>query len=941
MSQPFEASHSPPTTSSAPKGPWRPPASRALIAVVVCLCLGAVIVWWRAGRHADAERARAQGWVEGRVAILETSLSRAFSGAEAMAMLVRRANGRLADFQSLGNELLPSRPGLVSLELQPGGITTDVFPRAGNERAMGSNITRDPAVLTAFQSRQGAAVGPVTLVRGQAGIVVRWPVFLRDAKGKESFWGLVSGSVALSDMVSQAGLEELTAKGYDYTLYAVPPPPLKPVPIAHRGNPALTDGVQHSITVANLEFRLTMRPRGGWTRRSSVVLESAAVAVVAGLLALFLQGREQSDQLRARLSESAAHIARERELATHVAGQLQSVKAAGAAELLSAKQTEEGLRAKLLEAESRSAQVADQLKALRTAGATEVASARRAAEDLRAKLIAAESQSRLAQERGDSLQEELRAAKETQGTEMNAANETAAALRVTLRETAAQLQVSREQTARTAEELRLAQERDNHLQEELRAAKDAQGSELNSANEAAAALRVTLRETTAQLQLSREQTARAAEDLRLAQERGDRLQEDLRVAKETQAPDVNPAKEAAGLLRVTLRETAAQLQLSREQTARTAEELRLAQERGDRLQEDLRVTKETQASDLNAAKETAAALRATLRETAAQLQLSREQTARTAEELRIVRAKAEAAELAHAELSARLEARKPSPVADVTPPKLETPFGEAKADESFTPLAITDSGAIAPALKRQPEAMPVPAEGEAEPIAPREIEVTEAAAAQAEPVPPPPADDGEPLKERPAVELTDARAAIAEPPPAPAVDAGEPLEPREVEAGDAPVEPGAQPESEPPAVTKPERAARRKKTEDHAQLSLFGAESVEEEEAGEAAVPQPEVESKPRTTRKPAHAPPEEASKAAPVPALNRTVFKKTAGELYVLLAESDPGAKECLADYRRELRPGFAPEAFEAFEKHVHAQAFHEALELLVKAARRQGINL
>jgi len=80
--------------------------------------------------------------------------------------------------------------------------------------------------------------------------------------------------------------------------------------------------------------------------------------------------------------------------------------------------------------------------------------------------------------------------------------------------------------------------------------------------------------------------------------------------------------------------------------------------------------------------------------------------------------------------------------------------------------------------------------------------------------------------------------------------------------------------------------------------------------------------------------------KPVPAPPLNLLAFKKAANVLYVLLAEADPGAKDCLADNRKFLQAAFVPDAFSDFEKQIKSSQFEAALELLVKAARRHKIN-
>jgi hypothetical protein len=143
-------------------------------------------------------------------------------------------------------------------------------------------------------------------------------------------------------------------------------------------------------------------------------------------------------------------------------------------------------------------------------------------------------------------------------------------------------------------------------------------------------------------------------------------------------------------------------------------------------------------------------------------------------------------------------------------------------------------------------------------------------------------------------------------------------------------------EASPPPKT--EKPVRRKKARDDGQLSLFGGEPPDSKgEPSPATEPAPED----KPARKASHPPVAPKPRVALVPPLDPPVFRKAANVLSTLLAESDPGAKDCFADNRKALRPAFVPEAFVDFEKQIKAAAFHEALELLKKAARKHGVNV
>jgi hypothetical protein len=69
--------------------------------------------------------------------------------------------------------------------------------------------------------------------------------------------------------------------------------------------------------------------------------------------------------------------------------------------------------------------------------------------------------------------------------------------------------------------------------------------------------------------------------------------------------------------------------------------------------------------------------------------------------------------------------------------------------------------------------------------------------------------------------------------------------------------------------------------------------------------------------------------------------LRRAANELLPLLAERDPGAKDCLKANRTVLRSALPSETFEQLEQLVKTDAFELALEHLGKAVRKHGIHV
>jgi len=76
-------------------------------------------------------------------------------------------------------------------------------------------------------------------------------------------------------------------------------------------------------------------------------------------------------------------------------------------------------------------------------------------------------------------------------------------------------------------------------------------------------------------------------------------------------------------------------------------------------------------------------------------------------------------------------------------------------------------------------------------------------------------------------------------------------------------------------------------------------------------------------------------------PPVDPAQLRKAVNLIVPLLAERDPGAKDCLRDNRKTFRSAFMLEAYVDFEQLVKDGNSEGALEQLKKAARKHGISL
>ena len=163
--------------------------------------------------------------------------------------------------------MLPFYPGAAPLQLAPGGIVTYVVPLAGNEKAIGHNLVKDPLrdreAILARDSGKLTLAGPFNLVQGGFGAVGRLLVYLENGKDKPLFWGFTSVLLRFSLVLRGVRLEELTAQGLSYELSRIQSNSGQKQVISASGGD-LIDPVTQSFDLPNGVWALSIAPTKGW-----------------------------------------------------------------------------------------------------------------------------------------------------------------------------------------------------------------------------------------------------------------------------------------------------------------------------------------------------------------------------------------------------------------------------------------------------------------------------------------------------------------------------------------------------------------------------------------------------------------------------------------------------------------------------------------------------
>jgi PAS domain S-box-containing protein len=158
----------------------------------------------RAATHDDLGKLRAalQGRIDG-----DIQLMRGFAG-----VVAYQPDMDFAHFGRLGAELIRGRSEIRSIAAAPDLRISMVHPVEGNAAAIGLDYRNAPAQRPSVELARdlGTTVvaGPVDLVQGGRGFVIRTPVFVGEEADGRSFWGLVATVLYEDGLYQVAGLLE-------------------------------------------------------------------------------------------------------------------------------------------------------------------------------------------------------------------------------------------------------------------------------------------------------------------------------------------------------------------------------------------------------------------------------------------------------------------------------------------------------------------------------------------------------------------------------------------------------------------------------------------------------------------------------------------------------------------------------------------------------------
>lgn len=249
-----------------------------------------------------------RGLVEGQAASLSAKIagdltSKAIMLRGLVALINRDPNMTQEQYAADAAELVYDDPGIKNIAAAPNLVVRYVYPESPNHSVLGFDYRTSPEqypdVRRARDTGKTVIAGPINLIQGGTGFVIRTPVVRKDSQtGNRIFWGIVSAVVDSNSLFRAAGLTD----------------PALPITVSLRhnepgglggnvifGSPSTFEDhpVLTKIDLPTGSWELAALPKGGWSTRGSLVWWLRA-AYLAAVLVLFAALRYFSILLKRR-----------------------------------------------------------------------------------------------------------------------------------------------------------------------------------------------------------------------------------------------------------------------------------------------------------------------------------------------------------------------------------------------------------------------------------------------------------------------------------------------------------------------------------------------------------------------------------------------------------------------------------------------------------------
>ncbi len=211
-------------------------------------------------------------------------------------------------------DLQLNNPGVRAVALAPGLVVTHSFPITGNQKIIGLKYWQVPeqmaSVANAFRRQSPVVDGPVPLIQGGAGYILRYPVFLPNpSTNTKQFWGVISIAISADGLLSAQRHDFGDTETYNFNLREISAPSPLADGVQDDAGPLNMRPVTTEFMMLGSTWRATVHPTGGWpsySPQSPYLLAFVLVlgVILVGVLFIIRNFASEKENARALLAES-------------------------------------------------------------------------------------------------------------------------------------------------------------------------------------------------------------------------------------------------------------------------------------------------------------------------------------------------------------------------------------------------------------------------------------------------------------------------------------------------------------------------------------------------------------------------------------------------------------------------------------------------------------
>ncbi len=190
--------------------------ARPLTLGVLALLLGVILTAYIAGNEARQIRSRQRSEVAAQAGVVRAKLESEINSAAYLSLglvsyIAANPDFSTEAFERVAERMMSYGRHVRNIGVAPDNVVRYVYPRAGNENALGLRYLDLPeqrdAVLRMMESHRFVLAGPLPLVQGGIGLINRFPIYLPGTGGEpERYWGLAAIVLRFDTLLEASGM---------------------------------------------------------------------------------------------------------------------------------------------------------------------------------------------------------------------------------------------------------------------------------------------------------------------------------------------------------------------------------------------------------------------------------------------------------------------------------------------------------------------------------------------------------------------------------------------------------------------------------------------------------------------------------------------------------------------------------------------------------------